>query len=271
VLGYSAARAAYRELQHDVDWEKTDHVGAHRRPVTSGASPRITRPIGWVHRPSVRDAWRTGMVHGRSLLVRALTISVFAMAFLGRALAAAGHAVTASVMRVGRELPARPSAPEPVTGPAPGASELAFAAAIRATFHVSAELPGDEQQRSIPESVGIGPRGCPSCGRTTTLAVNFCRRCGSRMRPIVGPAIGTATRTATGTAPSRPVPTLLSPRKQLRALFASLVLGLIMVLSVFEIILAQAQEPSSQADRPAAQRAAPDMDHGTRATRQAAR
>ena len=51
VLGYSAARAAYRELQHDTDWEKTDHVGAHRRPIPAGASPRAARRLRWPLRP----------------------------------------------------------------------------------------------------------------------------------------------------------------------------------------------------------------------------
>jgi len=37
LLGLSAIRAAYRELLRRNDWEKTGHLGAHRRPAGSGA------------------------------------------------------------------------------------------------------------------------------------------------------------------------------------------------------------------------------------------
>ncbi|MGH7863281.1 MAG: hypothetical protein ACREOS_13740, partial [Candidatus Dormibacteraceae bacterium] len=38
LLGISAVRAVYRQLRRDVDWEKTDHVGAHRRLETAGVT-----------------------------------------------------------------------------------------------------------------------------------------------------------------------------------------------------------------------------------------
>jgi cellulose synthase/poly-beta-1,6-N-acetylglucosamine synthase-like glycosyltransferase len=45
ILGFSAARAAIRELQHEGNWEKTEHVGAHRRISLPG--PRPLKPVRW--------------------------------------------------------------------------------------------------------------------------------------------------------------------------------------------------------------------------------
>ena len=37
VLAYASVRAAYRELQGINNWEKTQHVGAHRQAVAPNA------------------------------------------------------------------------------------------------------------------------------------------------------------------------------------------------------------------------------------------
>ncbi len=175
VLGYSAARAAYRELQHDTDWEKTDHVGAHRRPIPAGASPRAARRLRWPLRPQVRDAWRLGLIRGRSLLTRAQAPST--------------PTVTNSMAAGARDLVPVPTRHDghPASTGAPATSQVSYAAVIRATFHSPAELAEHVEPAATPVRVAVDPRGCPTCGRTTPYAVTFCRRCGSRMQPVFTP------------------------------------------------------------------------------------
>ena len=238
VLGYSAARAAYRELQHDTEWEKTDHVGAHRRPTPTPAASQIARPLRWWQRAPLRDAWRLSLMRGTGDLVPAKT---------------------------------RPDS-QPAGSGLPAASQLSYAALIRATFESPAELAEPAEPTSASVRVAVGPRGCPTCGRTTPYAVRFCRRCGSRMQPVFARAPGPI-----APAPvripvfSRHTPALFSPKRHLRLLSASLALSLITVLSLFEIIPAQVPEPSRQADRPTIQQAAPQGDSAANATRRAHR
>lgn len=42
LLGISAVRAVYRQLRRDLNWEKTDHVGAHRRLETGATAQTAT-------------------------------------------------------------------------------------------------------------------------------------------------------------------------------------------------------------------------------------
>lgn len=69
ILGFSAARAAYRELQHEGSWEKTDHLGAHRRtpvPVTSPLKPVVRWGLARF-RPSLDAARGWGASRARML------------------------------------------------------------------------------------------------------------------------------------------------------------------------------------------------------------
>jgi cellulose synthase/poly-beta-1,6-N-acetylglucosamine synthase-like glycosyltransferase len=47
ILGFSAARAAYRELHGEGSWEKTEHPGAHRRAPVPAPVVSVLKPVRW--------------------------------------------------------------------------------------------------------------------------------------------------------------------------------------------------------------------------------
>jgi hypothetical protein len=51
LLGFSACRATWRHLAGRRDWEKTDHVGAHRAGVPVGAAPAVRGFVMPARRP----------------------------------------------------------------------------------------------------------------------------------------------------------------------------------------------------------------------------
>jgi hypothetical protein len=219
ILGFSAVRAVYRELQREHGWEKTDHVGAHRASVAAAEPIPVQRPR--VHLPQQR------------LIMRALRRV---------------REGVSPVLRSGAQLVHRGTPKAVATTRTPDVSAMVmrapirYADVIRATVHSTATaLPPEPASIGQADGSAIGQRVCPGCSSKSLGPARFCRRCGAAMTAaLVGPVID-ATRAPDGFMRSAML------RRPYRLVIASLVLVLVSTFSLFEIILAQVDRPDSGA------------------------
>jgi cellulose synthase/poly-beta-1,6-N-acetylglucosamine synthase-like glycosyltransferase len=227
LLGFSAARAAYRQLRRVGDWEKTAHVGAHRRSLTP--SPSSAPPAPWSPLPqalsvgfgsmsvtSEDTARRFGMVVGPQTAARPAP----AVAAGGLS---AGIAAGLSGFERGRSARIGPVAP----------AAAGIAAGIWASFVVSSQaaVESTAQAALIPhDSVHVRPWECLACGRSGHSGARFCLRCGSLVIPVI--------------VPRAPTDVLRAPagrrrHARLATAYLGLLLALVITFGFLEIVLAK--------------------------------
>jgi glycosyltransferase XagB len=285
VLGFSAARAAYRDLHGEGNWEKTEHPGAHRRIALPGA-PRL-QPVPWgaarlkpvfgaakaLGTWSVLRAseWRTAALTGvRAWTARAIdrigAASAASAGALGNRLtalltwllaASRRSALSLVAMSGQRRLPAAVPDASPAMAQTPPAAPRrpSLAETIRATIEVPATYIAAVAV-AAPERAGTPDlSACPSCGRLMPNRARFCRRCGA---PSIAPRPIAASSTL-GARRMRPRPVMV---------LAGTLLALIASLSFLEIMLGSNQPTPGQdrqpthfeADRPTLVWAVPDIE-----------
>jgi cellulose synthase/poly-beta-1,6-N-acetylglucosamine synthase-like glycosyltransferase/ribosomal protein L40E len=268
VLGFSAARAAYRDLHGEGNWEKTEHPGAHRR-IALPSAPRL-QPVPWGAarlKPvfaaaralgtwsAVRASeWRTAALTGmRAWTARAID-RIRASAASGAALAnrltdlltgllAASRRSAHSLVAPGGQgrLPAAvPHALPDIAPRQPAAPRRpSLAETIRATIQVPAayiDPTAGQVAAAAQERAGTpDASACPSCGRMMPMRARFCRRCGA---PSIAPK-PVAVSSAPAARRMRPRPIMV---------LAGTLVALIASLSFLEIMLGSDQ-PSPGQDR----------------------
>jgi cellulose synthase/poly-beta-1,6-N-acetylglucosamine synthase-like glycosyltransferase len=272
ILGFSAARAAYRELHHEGGWEKTEHVGAHRRaPVQVGIPPKpvVRWGLSWARASHlVVKGWQATQV-------RMPTTGTWARAALTTAAANLEDGLQGLLMRSARFMResqtrvahaarsvATVNPPQAILAEEPGhpaeiptsaAPKPTLAETIRATMlapDTSAPLAFAAPERIVTRTESA----CPACGWSMSINARFCRRCGVPSEAPMPQAL--------------PVKEHVFSRSRRRAVALSVgtVLALVATLGFFEIMLGSTQpRPGNdhapgrdEANRPALVRAMPN-------------
>jgi cellulose synthase/poly-beta-1,6-N-acetylglucosamine synthase-like glycosyltransferase len=205
LLGISAVRAAYRELESQTNWEKTRHLGAHRtmetqpagaiavaspdlRLAPTPAAPSLAHDTPPVPVGVPRPVWlAAGMLALATLLIALLASPATRPVALGACLLIVVMVVARQ--RRGLRYEMRPipivsvNVPmaKPMNRPTGSRADLGWlSATIRpgADEGVLAEL--SLLRRSPRTALPPSPNACRSCGRPA--AGNYCRRCGTPVR-----------------------------------------------------------------------------------------